>query len=322
MTTPAHHDGRAAPLVSVGLPVFNGAAYLEEAVCSILAQRDVAMELIVSDNGSTDGTPDILRALAAMDPRMRVVTSAENRGAAWNYNRTVALATGTYFKWAAHDDVLAPGFLAKCVDVLRRDPTVSLAYPRAVDIGSDGEVLQVHPPLRHAREGRASERARAVLDHPTPCLEVFGVVRLEQLRRTARIGPYSSSDRTLLFELALHGRFRQVPEVLFLHRQHPARSVHIKGARTRDAWFDPDRATRFTLPRWRLLGAHLDAVRRAPIGARERIATLAALGPWTAALAAPLGREAVGWAVHTAGRGLQGRVRRPGHGRGRHAALR
>ncbi|WP_108668657.1 glycosyltransferase family A protein [Euzebya rosea] len=310
------------PLVSVGLPVFNGAAFVEEAVRSILAQRDVALELIACDNGSTDETPDILRRIAATDPRMRVVTSPVNRGAAWNYNRTVELARGTYFKWAAHDDVLAPCFLSRCIDILREDPSVSLAYPRAVDIDAEGEVLELHPPLRYAQGRRPSARGRAVLDHPTPCLEVFGVVRLGQLRRTARIGPYSSSDRTLLFELALHGRFRQVPEVLFLHRQHPARSVHIKGARTRDAWFDPDRATRFTFPRWRLVGAHLGAVRRAPITVPERIATLSTLVPWVARLMGPLGREVLAWAVHTIGGRLRPRTRRQGAGRSRHVVLR
>lgn len=316
MTTPQHAPMR--PLVSVGLPVFNGAPYLEEAVTSILAQRDVSLELIVSDNGSTDETPEILRALSRGEPRMRVHRSPVNRGAAWNYNHTVDRATGTYFKWAAHDDVLLPGFISRCVDVLRRDPSVSLAYPRSADIGADGGHLALHPPQRYARERRPSARARAVLGDPTPCLEVFGVMRLAQLRRTGLIGPYASSDRTLLFELALHGRFAQVPEVLFLHRQHPGRSVHIKGARNRDAWFDPDRGARFTLPRWRLLGAHLAAVGRAPIQARERIATLAALAPWAADMAVPLAREIAAWGVHAA----DARRRRPDRSRGRHAVLR
>lgn len=320
MTSQSH--ARPRPRVSVGLPVFNGATYLRETVTSILAQRDVDLELIVSDNGSTDETPEILAALARDEPRMQVHRSATNRGAAWNYNRTVDLATGTYFKWAAHDDVLAPWFLARCVDVLERDPGVSLAFPRAVEIDGEGDVLGVHPPLCHAGGPRPHERAREVLLDPTPCLEVFGVVRTAQLRQTALIGPYSASDRTLLFELALHGRFRQVPEVLFLHRQHPGRSVHIRSARTRDAWFDPQRATRFTLPRWRLFGGHLAVVRRAPVTTRERVRTLAAMLPWVAGLAIPLAREVVGWGLHTSGLRVDAHAGRLWQRRGRHVVVR
>ncbi len=93
------------PLVSIGLPVYNGENYLEEAIRSILAQTYTHFELIISDNGSTDRTQEICEFYAERDLRIRYYRNKENLGAAWNYNQTFHLAKGKYFKWAAHDDI-------------------------------------------------------------------------------------------------------------------------------------------------------------------------------------------------------------------------
>jgi glycosyltransferase involved in cell wall biosynthesis len=114
--------GSQAPTVSIGLPVYNGARYVREAIDSILSQEGVDLELIIGDNGSTDATPRICREVAAGDRRVRYLRSEENRGASWNYNRLVEEARrAEYFKWAPHDDVIGPGYLKGCVDVLDRD---------------------------------------------------------------------------------------------------------------------------------------------------------------------------------------------------------
>lgn len=296
MTPPGDQRG----MVSIGLPVHNGDRFLAEAIQSLLAQTHVALELIISDNGSTDKTESIARLAARRDPRVRYHRSDCNRGAAWNYNNTVHLARGEFFKWAAHDDMHEPSYVTKCVQVLQTDPTISLCYSRAVDIDGTGEPLHVYPPLRYATESTAVDRGKAVLRTLTPCFEVFGVMRRSQLLRTAMIGSYASSDRTLLFELALQGSFHEVPEVLFLHRQHADRSVlKYKSARERDSWFDPARAQFYTLPQWRMVGEHVNAARRAPIGLTQRARSAAAIGPWVAGRARPLARELAGWAVRT-----------------------
>ena len=74
------------PLVSICLPVYNGARYLNETPTSILSQTYGNFELIVSDNGSTDATPELCRRFGRRDSRIRYVRNARNRGAAWNYN--------------------------------------------------------------------------------------------------------------------------------------------------------------------------------------------------------------------------------------------
>src|SRR5688572_10868700 len=98
------------PRVSIGLPVYNGENYLAEAIDSILAQTFEDFELIISDNASTDRTQEICEAYAAKDGRIRYYRSEVNKGSAWNFNRVFELARGEYFKWAAHDDYIAPEY--------------------------------------------------------------------------------------------------------------------------------------------------------------------------------------------------------------------
>ena len=117
------------PHVSVGLPVYNGERYLRQAIESIQSQTD--LELIISDNASTDATEGICREYATRDPRVRYYRSDQNRGAAWNHNRVVELARGEYFKRQCHDDYCDTTFLEKCLAVIHSNPDVVLCYPRS-----------------------------------------------------------------------------------------------------------------------------------------------------------------------------------------------
>src|SRR2546426_6424374 len=118
--------------VSIGLPVFNCDPLLRQAVDSLLTQTYSDFELVISDNASTDGTEAICREYAAKDHRVRYYRGERNRGAVWNWNRVFELSGGEYFKWAAHDDLCAPDYVERCVEVLDRDPSVVLCYAETV----------------------------------------------------------------------------------------------------------------------------------------------------------------------------------------------
>ena len=152
------------PQITIGVPVFNGERYLEEALRSVLAQTGVDLEVIISDNASTDRTPELCHAFAASDRRIRYLRSESNLGAAANYNRLVELARGEFFKWAAHDDVLEPTFIRECVTALERDERAVLSFPHAVVIDEEGAV--VGPEIMDAvvvRADTAHERLREYL---------------------------------------------------------------------------------------------------------------------------------------------------------------
>src|SRR5688572_28337892 len=93
-----------APLVSIGLPVYNGERFLSEALDSLLGQTLADFELIVSDNASTDRTAEICLAYAARDARVRYVRQQTNIGAIRNWNFVARQARGQYFKWASAND--------------------------------------------------------------------------------------------------------------------------------------------------------------------------------------------------------------------------
>src|SRR5688572_17166208 len=136
---------RSNPLVSIGLPVYNGANYLQKAVETILGQSYQNLELVISDNASTDRTAELCRDLSARDPRIRISRNSRNVGAAGNYNMVFKAARGKYFKWAAHDDVLAPAYIERAVDVLERDEDVVLCSSCTGRINDRGEVTGAYP---------------------------------------------------------------------------------------------------------------------------------------------------------------------------------
>ncbi|HKJ45099.1 MAG TPA: glycosyltransferase family 2 protein, partial [Balneolales bacterium] len=112
------------PRVSIGMPVYNGENYIERAISSILAQTYKDFELIISDNASTDKTQEICKMFVGRDNRVRYHRNSKNIGAARNYNIVFRLSRGKYFKWAAHDDELAPAFLEDAVNVLEKNKDV------------------------------------------------------------------------------------------------------------------------------------------------------------------------------------------------------
>lgn len=236
-------DYLALPRVSIGMPVYNGANFIRQAVDSILAQTYADFELIVSDNASTDETQAICQAYAARDPRVRYYRNEKNMGASWNYNRVTALSRGAYIKHAAHDDVLAPTYLERCVEVMDREPSVVLCYPRSIHIDEHGNRVELPKVSLHLMSDRPHERFK-VFQHNcsevTGADPVFGLYRASALRKTPVVANYIGSDIILMAELSLLGKFYEVPEELFYLRCHPNTSVRANPGRDdRAAWFDP-----------------------------------------------------------------------------------
>jgi glycosyltransferase involved in cell wall biosynthesis len=290
---PEPPDG-PTPRVSIGMPVYNGANFLAETLDSLLAQRFTDFELIISDNGSSDDTERICRAYADRDRRVRYFREAVNRGATWNHNRVIELATGEYFKLAAHDDLCLPDFLGRCVAVLDSSPDVVLCHPRVAIIDAAGERLQPYRYAWTAGSPRVRERLHALSGLRYRCFPVFGVVRTDALRRTRLMGPYIASDRVMLAELGLRGRFAEVGEELFLSREHQGRSTRAHKVRSgRTAWFDPNRRVRVVLPVWRQGAEFVRAIRRAPLAPGERAACYAEMVRWVGRHYKSLGKDVV-----------------------------
>jgi glycosyltransferase involved in cell wall biosynthesis len=240
------------PRLSIGLPVYNAERFLSEAIESLLNQSFDDFELIICDNASTDATEALSRRFAERDKRVRYYKNETNVGAAPNFNKTFELARGDYFKWMAGDDCCGPDFLARCVEVLDRDPGVVLAYPGAMIIDENSAEVERYDLNLATDSDRPSRRYGAML-RGHACYEVFGVIRRDALAGTALMGSYSFGDRVLLARLALMGRFFEIPEPLFLARRHDGQSMTMLDDRRRYAvWFDSRLENRKLFPHWRL----------------------------------------------------------------------
>ncbi|MFC5996710.1 glycosyltransferase family 2 protein [Pseudonocardia hispaniensis] len=281
----------SAPRLTIGLPVYNGAQYLPEALDALLKQSYPDFELLISDNASTDATMEICQQYRARDERIRVFRQSRNIGACPNHNFLVHQARGELFKWASHDDLYAPDLLLRCVEALDAHPEVVLSHAGQGTIDSAGEIIDVFDYTMATDSPHPPERFRSLLFAPGGD-DFYGVIRTDVLRRTPLNGSYHHSDRTIVAELALLGPFHQVPELLYFRRDHPDRAERAcPTKRARCANMDPRRANRLRHPEVRLLAEYvwgfIAAIRRAPLSSADRRRCYRDLASWLASRALP-----------------------------------
>jgi glycosyltransferase involved in cell wall biosynthesis len=279
-------DGKL-PLVSIGLPVYNGANYVAKAIDSVLAQTLGDFELIICDNASTDETQAICEDYARRDPRVRYFRNERNVGAGPNYDLTFHRSRGAYFKWLAHDDAIAPSFLERAVGCLERNPDAVLCCTGVTEIGPEGEILRVYAnDLPGIDSSRASVRFAGVINHHHQVEDFFGLYRRTALVGSDLHGIYPGSDRVLLAEIALRGPCVKVAEPLFLHREHDARytrAVLVGDRKTAVSWQDTTERTKKPSATLFHLGVYKNycrVVRKTISDPRERWACYGQLVRW------------------------------------------
>lgn len=207
--------GDGAPTVSVVLPVRNGERFIRQAVESVLSQTFSDFELIVVENGSVDGTSDILNELAAADHRVRVVESGEI-GLVAALNLGLRHAAGEFLARMDADDVSLPMRFARQVDALRADPTLVAVGTRYRYVDEDGRVISARKvPLGSAALGAAFHFGNP-LAHPSVMLAPR---RLDQPLVYSSEYP-DAEDFELWLRLWQSGTIRNIADELLEHRVH------------------------------------------------------------------------------------------------------
>jgi len=277
------------PRVSIGLPVYNGASYLEASLQSLLAQSFTDFEIVISDNASTDETAAVCNAYAAADPRIRYIRQPQNGGAAWNFNRVFELSRGEYFKWAAADDVCDGTLVERCVNVLDAEPDIVLCHARTQKIDAAGApIAGVADPTdggfpagwfagaagkrRHRPDGSCRSAPRRFADVLLSSgwgVRCSGLFRSHELAKTPLIQPYYGYEKVMMADLALRGRFHDLPEVLFYQRVHAAASSQLQTAHERQRFQSAAKPSKSS-PRLRLLGGYLRAIAGGPVSISEK----------------------------------------------------
>jgi len=283
-------EANYTPRVSIGLPVFNGEKYIKASLDSILNQTYSDFELIIVDNASTDQTPRICREYALKDKRIRYYHNKINIGAVANFNRAFKFSSGEYFKWAAHDDVLAPEFIAKCIKILDSDPSIVLCHSKTGCIDEHGKLIGIYNYKVKIDSLKSHERfgdfiMRRYQDDSW--ILIFGLMRADVLRKTELMGKFSGSDVNLLAEIFLIGRIYEIPETLFFRRSHPQAfsnmaSVKKLSYKERMVWWV--QSYRFSSEWWRICIEYFKSVRRSPLKWSERLLCYAQILKWIAKL--------------------------------------
>lgn len=282
------------PSVSIGLPVYNGEAQVGRALDSLLAQTHEDLELVISDNHSTDATESICREYAARDRRVRYVRSDRNRGVAWNFNQTFRLAGGRYFKWASSNDIHEPSYVERCFRVLESDSRVALAYPRTRMIDDDGAVIRDYEDRLDLPWPDPARRFRAFLARVGLCNALFGLTRPEMLRQTRLLRDWMGADIVFLGELTLHGTFVEIPEVLFNRRQERANMERNKSLQSWQEFFEPGGSGKVPMSTWRHQFEYLMADFRSPISPRDKMRVAGTIARNCVALRRDLAMELAG----------------------------
>jgi len=272
------------PKVSIGVPVYNGGRYLERALDSLLSQTFADLEIVVSDNASTDDTRDIIRRAADRDPRVRYTFNEVNRGLVWNHRRVIALARGEYFMFAPHDDWFAEDYVQRCVELLDARPDATYAVSETILVDAEGREV-----------GR--ERLRQRVADPSPSTRFwdllvvqggvnwYGMARRQLFAQIAPYRPLPRSERIVLAEFALWGPFVTVPGRLYFRRVHDGQATALRRSRRAEAAvLDPRRASGFRGSELVLVAEYalgfLEAIVRAPLSVRERLRALQLYGRW------------------------------------------
>jgi glycosyltransferase involved in cell wall biosynthesis len=281
---------RAAPLLTIGLPVYNGMKYLPYSIDGLLAQQDIDFNLIIADNCSTDGTAEFAQDLAHVDERVQYLRRDRNVGANENHNMLARSANSKYFAWASSDDGYRSDRFSRLVTALQRDAHAVLAYSSAAEMNGLSQITAVtHDPC-HTGHVDPIIRFGDLIGMRHENYQIYGVFRTVVMQRTGLLPPIKNSDRVYIAEMALNGRFAEIREDLLLHRQHDGRLTESVDSRE---WYRIQRGDnkRFVLPNVEEGLWFLRAVRRAPMSTTDKAKAIKALSPWLSDNAVPMARN-------------------------------
>lgn len=257
------------PPVTIGLGVYNGADFIEQALQGIVDQTYRNWQLIVSDNASTDNTWSILEKWAAMDKRIVLHRQPENVGAPRNFRHLLDVAETEFFLWHAHDDWIAPNYLEELVAILCAEPKCTLACPQAIAVDLAGQTLRTDPFPDLPQTSRLG-RIRTLLRNSEPT-RFYGLYRrpalLASMHKPGEFGYLWAVDNVLLLDFVLADGMRGTNATRFYSRRTGVSDSTLRPKGLRNE-------ARFLL-RW--LRFHVRALAEAELSFGEKVACLPAL---------------------------------------------
>lgn len=219
------------PRCSVLMPVYNAERYVGHAVESILRQTWHDFEFLIIDDGSTDRSPEMLRAYAERDPRILLVSRA-NTGYLRALNEGWPLCRGEYVARMDADDVAMPERLQRQIAFLDAHPDCLMVGCALLRIDAEGDLLcEERLPEGHAEIEARLLRGRGAIGHPAALIRREALVEVGGYREPY----YGAEDHDLWLRLAERGRLANLPEALLKCRVHAGNFTFVNEQRGRAA---------------------------------------------------------------------------------------
>ncbi|NET02803.1 MAG: glycosyltransferase [Sphaerospermopsis sp. SIO1G1] len=278
------------PKLTIGLPVYNGEKFLQQSIDSLLNQTFSDFHLIICNNNSTDNTDEICRNYAAQDDRIIYYHNPSNIGCACNFNRVLKLSRSQYFKWAAYDDLHAPDFLSKCIQILEDNPDYILCHSHTLLIDEDDNFLQNYEIKLQTHAEKPEIRFHELLTKHF-CYQLYGVIRKTALDKIPPMGGYGNADGIFVLRLAMQGKFYEIPEYLFFARCHDQQSLSmffpnfllftnnnpqyslddLPDFYQYSVWFDSSNQGKLLFPHWRILKEYINSITHSPLTFHQQL---------------------------------------------------
>lgn len=221
------------PGIDIIVPCYNYGRFLRACLDSVLDQPGCRVRALIIDDCSTDDSLDIARAIAAEDPRVQVLAHTVNRGHIATYNEGIEWLASDYMLLLSSDDMLAPGALARAIDLMEAERSISFVYGPAIQFGHETELA-----TRLSRQQRSPGRARLVrgpdfirglcTKPDNPVETATAVVRTSVQKRVGGYRPElpHSGDMEMWLRLAAYGDVGVIPEVQAFTRIHARNMRH------------------------------------------------------------------------------------------------
>jgi glycosyltransferase involved in cell wall biosynthesis len=206
------------PLVSIGIPVYNGEKFLRQALDALLEQTYTHLEFVIADNGSVDGTEVICRQYAERDSRIRYYRNPTNIGVYANFRRVVELSSGEYFLWAAVDDLRPPAAIEDCVNALLADPRAVMAHGVILVEVEGSQALFSVTNAMDLSANDAGERVRTFTTKMTHNAMLYGLYRRSALSQ-GWLGSCYGQDYLLCLQMCLLGPVVSVEKPMMVCRE-------------------------------------------------------------------------------------------------------
>lgn len=199
------------PLVSICIPTYNRAGKLRQAVSIALAGKYRNIEVIISDNGSSDDTSMVGEEFAARDSRVRYFRHSKNMGPTKNFEFARQQAKGEYFLWHSDDDYLSPEYIPSCVAALESNASLVLASGLAAYHRGDRIITHLGN-IMHLESASSLIRVTRYLFQVQDNSIFYGIYRKTAVK-SAQLPNCLGGDRIWMCETLLHGKARVLSDV-------------------------------------------------------------------------------------------------------------